>query len=608
MLKGEAIMIAVLVGSGTTIATVALIGLIWRVLVRVAQLRRQADDAVAQAVRQGREMAAQNGLEQNLDMLRMSLYGLGEPRVEAGALWFGTHRVNGDSGLVDAVKAKFGGAATIFLGDQRIATNVQKADGSRALGTRLTPGPAYERVLRQGLSYRGETEILGVSYLALYEPISRDGVVIGLLFAGVQKVNAMTEKPKPASARGIGGLAAIRAAIEALQRIAHEQSDEATRAITQRQAADDARRRLDAERQKAAREQELAIAALAEGLEHLASGDLIFRLTETLAVEYEALRADFNAAIATMHETMQAITMVAQGVRSGAEEITQASDDLSHRTEQQAASLEETAAALDQITATVRKTAEGATEARNVVDGREGGCGALRRRGARGRQRDGRDREIVQADRQHHRRDRRDRLPDQSAGAERRRRSGAGGRCRARLRRGRDRGAGTGAAFGQCGQGDQDADLGLDAAGRCRRAAGRRDRQGAGADRRAGREAEHLVADIAASAQEQAAGLEQVNTAVNQMDQVTQQNAAMVEQATAASHNLSDEAEDLARLVGQFQIGPHTGSPTFGQAAPKTPPKPRITTPATGKVIVLPRREVTPRPSRSLRSVPEPHR
>src|SRR6202007_3390838 len=64
---------------------------------------------------------------------------------------------------------------------------------------------------------------------------------------------------------------------------------------------------------------------------------------------------------------MQSIAANAQGVRSGAEEITQASDDLSRRTEQQAASLEETAAALDEITATVRRTAEVANEARDLV-------------------------------------------------------------------------------------------------------------------------------------------------------------------------------------------------------------------------------------------------
>jgi methyl-accepting chemotaxis protein len=65
----------------------------------------------------------------------------------------------------------------------------------------------------------------------------------------------------------------------------------------------------------------------------------------------------------------------------------------------------------------------------------------------------------------------------------------------------------------------------------------------------------HLISEIAASAQEQATGLQEVNTAVNQMDQVTQQNAAMVEQATAASHSLAGEAAELARLVGQFQTG-----------------------------------------------------
>ncbi len=50
-------------------------------------------------------------------------------------------------------------------------------------------------------------------------------------------------------------------------------------------------------------------------------------------------------------------------------------------------------------------------------------------------------------------------------------------------------------------------------------------------------------------------GLDQVNTAINQMDQVTQQNAAMVEESTAASHALSRETEELSSLVGRFQLG-----------------------------------------------------
>jgi methyl-accepting chemotaxis protein len=64
-----------------------------------------------------------------------------------------------------------------------------------------------------------------------------------------------------------------------------------------------------------------------------------------------------------------------------------------------------------------------------------------------------------------------------------------------------------------------------------------------------------IVVEIAASAQEQAQGLQEVNTAINQMDQVTQQNAAMVEQSTAASHVLARESEALAQMIGRFDLG-----------------------------------------------------
>jgi len=75
-----------------------------------------------------------------------------------------------------------------------------------------------------------------------------------------------------------------------------------------------------------------------------------------------------------------------------------------------------------------------------------------------------------------------------------------------------------------------------------------------------------LVTEIAASAKEEALGLAQVNTAVNEMDHVTQQNAAMVEQSTAASRVLADEARELARLVARFQV---SGAPAAASAAPR---------------------------------------
>ena len=90
-----------------------------------------------------------------------------------------------------------------------------------------------------------------------------------------------------------------------------------------------------------------------------------------------------------------------------------------------------------------------------------------------------------------------------------------------------------------------------------------------------------LVAELAASAKEQATGLGEVNAAVNQMDQVTQQNAAMVEESTAASHSLEEEAEELTLLVGQFRIG---------KAGPETAPMAKVVrvTKAAGKPTALP--------------------
>jgi methyl-accepting chemotaxis protein len=70
-----------------------------------------------------------------------------------------------------------------------------------------------------------------------------------------------------------------------------------------------------------------------------------------------------------------------------------------------------------------------------------------------------------------------------------------------------------------------------------------------------------LVSEIAQSAQEQSTGLGEVNTAVNQMDSVTQQNAAMVGQATAAAAQLKREAIELGELMSQFEFGDRTQAP-----------------------------------------------
>ncbi|TAJ12184.1 HAMP domain-containing protein, partial [Patescibacteria group bacterium] len=135
-------------------------------------------------------------------------------------------------------------------------------------------------------------------------------------------------------------------------------------AAEQRAAAELERKAREEEKAREAEQDAIAIGALAEALGKLSKGDMTHRINVAFAPKAEQLKTDFNAAVATLQDTMKVISGNTTSMRSGAGEISQAADDLSRRTEQQAASLEETAAALDQITATVRKTAEGANHAR----------------------------------------------------------------------------------------------------------------------------------------------------------------------------------------------------------------------------------------------------
>ena len=324
----------------------------------------------------------------------------------------------------------------------------------------------------------------------------------------------------------------------------------------------DAAAALNAERERVRVANEAAVAAqglamekLTEGLERLTAGDLLFRLHAAFAPEYEKLRTDFNAAAEGLGRTMQSVAANAQGVRAGAAEITQSADDLSRRTEQQAASLEQTAAALDEITATVRKTAEGANEARDVVKAAKGDAersgsvvsdtvaamGGIETSSKQIASIIGVIDEIAFQTN----------LLALNAGVEAARAGDAGRgfavvatEVRALAQRSADAAKEIKALISASGT---QVEAGVKLVGETGRALTRIVQQ---VDR-----LNVLVSDIAGSAQEQAAGLNQVNSAVNQMDQMTQQNAAMVEESTAASHALADEAKALARLVGHFRLG-----------------------------------------------------
>lgn len=131
---------------------------------------------------------------------------------------------------------------------------------------------------------------------------------------------------------------------------------ERDRIALQRHAEEEANKRLT-----------LATQSLANGLKRLASGDMLCEITVPFDAQFEALRHDFNASVSQLREALARVGQTVAVVTEGSQDISAASDTLSQRTEQQAASLEETASALEQITANVTATFRRTGETRETV-------------------------------------------------------------------------------------------------------------------------------------------------------------------------------------------------------------------------------------------------
>ncbi|CDN50683.1 HAMP domain-containing methyl-accepting chemotaxis protein [Neorhizobium galegae] len=318
-----------------------------------------------------------------------------------------------------------------------------------------------------------------------------------------------------------------------------------------------------AAQQRADREAEqlrFATTTLGGGLQRLAAGDISFQLSEQFAAEYETLREDFNASLRQLGTTIGAVLQTVHSIDNGTGEIASAAHDLSKRTEQQAASLEETAAALDEITSNVAMSTKRTDEARNVAS--EANVSAQRSAAV-----------VSEAEKAMRR------IEDSSqqisniigvideiafqtnllalnAGVE-------------------------AARAGEAGKGF--AVVAQEVRELAQRAA-QAAKEIKGLIQKSSTEVENgvkLVLEtgislksigeyvvqinqvmdaIATSAREQSTGLAEINTAVNHMDQATQQNAAMVEQSTAAVASLSSEASRLRNLVNQFQLESNKGT------------------------------------------------
>ncbi|MGO4167334.1 methyl-accepting chemotaxis protein [Novosphingobium sp. YAF33] len=302
-------------------------------------------------------------------------------------LYAGETPLNANNAAVDRMKELVGGTATIFMGDQRVATNVQNPDGTRALGTRLAAGPVKDAVLGKGESYRGETEILGTRYFAAYDPIKdANGKVIGILFVGVSAEDfyrnvdslgwhilllavVVTAIAAALCMRGARKLfAPLETASATMMRLAKgdngteivdtERPDEiggiARALLVFREAA--------VAKEAADREQRQVVERLAESLAHLSSGDLTAQIDQVFPETYEALRTNYNSALSGLRGMIGATGDSTSVIRGSSFEIAQASEDLARRTEASAASLEQSSAALLEIDNGLRSGATAATE------------------------------------------------------------------------------------------------------------------------------------------------------------------------------------------------------------------------------------------------------
>ncbi|MBP1853186.1 methyl-accepting chemotaxis protein [Rhizobium halophytocola] len=323
----------------------------------------------------------------------------------------------------------------------------------------------------------------------------------------------------------------------------------------ERAAADTERARTDEEKREFDQQIQFAVSELAKGLERLSNGDISATIDTPFIGRLEQLRKDFNTSLTGLRETMGDIVGNIQRMEGSVQQVAHSAEELSRRTENQAASLEETAAAVDEITVTVRSSAERARDANKIVtDTRSNADGSVKvvesAVAAMGRI-EGASKKIEQII---------DVIEDiafqtnllaLNAGIEAARAGEAGRGFAVVAHEVRELAQRSGVAAneikGLISASTTEVDAGsrlVSETGKALTAIGQQIATISG----------HMQ-DMATAAHDQSVGLNEVNGSVNQMDQLTQQNAAMAEEASAASRQLADETRALMSLVSRFNLG-----------------------------------------------------
>ena len=433
-------------------------------------------------------------------------------------------------------------------------------DKMKAASTEIEAAASYDAASAKSLGVMGQAIMAGLLLLAaafagLLMLAARRGLVAPLveitkclrrLSAGDLDVVLPRKKSEDEIGQMTDALRVFHETVEARR--------QELEAADVRDALEIERRESDRRRAEAEATQKAVVESLAEALGRMSNGDLTCQLDRPFPAGYETLRLDFNTAIEKLSGVIAASLDATRIIHGGTAEISEAADELATRTERQAASLEEAVAALDEITSTVRQTAEGAARARKVVERARCAAdasgsivsqaveamGAIEKSSSQIGQIIGVIDEIAFQTN----------LLALNAGVEAAR-AGEAGRgfavvaqeVRALAQRSADAAKEIktliSTSTAEVGQG-------VEYVGKAGEALS--------AIAHEVDEIDGLVSAMAASTQEQARGLSEVNTTMNQMDQVTQQNAAMVEETTAASHTLAQEATRLAQRMGELRI------------------------------------------------------